>query len=120
MGALAVIRIVLETAAPGEDVVAGSEAAAIAAASLGALKDPTLVVRKAAAATFSALRIGDVLPRLLRALSAKDARERAPPRGERGGRHASVHGNPRGARGSGRVHRRRATWIGGGRRRGRR
>ena len=77
VGALAVIRNVLETAAPGEDVVAGSEAAAIAAASLGALKDPTLIVRRAAAATFSALRIGDVLPRLLRALSAKDARERA-------------------------------------------
>ena len=77
VGALAVIRNVLETAAPGEDVVAGSEAAAIASASLGALKDPTLIVRRAAAATFSALRIGDVLPRLLRALSAKDARERA-------------------------------------------
>ena len=76
-GALAVIRNVLETAAPGEDVVVGSEAAAITAASLGALKDPTLVVRKAAAATFSALPIPDVLPRLLRALSAKDARERA-------------------------------------------
>ncbi len=77
VGALAVIRNVLETAAPGEDVVAGSEAAAMTAASLGALKDPTLVVRKAAAATLSALRIGDVLPRLLRALSSKDARERA-------------------------------------------
>ena len=32
--------------------------------------------------------------------------------GERGGRHASVHGNTRGERGSGRVHRRRATWTG--------
>ena len=80
VGALAVIRIVLETAAPGKDVVAGSEAAAIAAASLGALKDPTLIVRRAAAATFSALRIGDVLP-ASSARYPRRTRANAPPRG---------------------------------------
>jgi hypothetical protein len=70
--ALAVLREVL--AITGADTRA-SEVTVATDALLEALRDPALAVRKSAAAAFSALRIGDVLPPLLRALTAKDDRE---------------------------------------------
>jgi hypothetical protein len=72
--ALAVLREVL--AITGADTRA-SEVTAATDALLDALRDPAFAVRKSAAAAFSALRIQDVLPPLLRALTAKDDRERS-------------------------------------------